>query len=273
MIQIPEVLQDPDLRFYLVRRNDKRAFEKAWNKKDGSNYYFHEQHLTCHAGNYGVVCGLGGLIVLDFDCPKFYESVKDKLKNTFTVTTAGKRLPHLYYFLTDEMIATTRIKEEGMCRCGHEKNRHTKKCMVKGCTCKKARKNWMDLQAAGAGVVGPGSVCGRRFYEVTTDIPIADITLLELKETFDLYTHEAKEYDELPEDIPKLINTVKGLRALGLKQTGKTHFCCPYHSSVREMSLCTYSDGRIYCHSCQRYWATLQKFEIDYARLKGRLEV
>ena len=65
---IPKQLTTIGLRFCKVRINDKRAFEKGW--QDTANYSHDDPSLKewiNKGGNYGVLAGRRGLVILDFD--------------------------------------------------------------------------------------------------------------------------------------------------------------------------------------------------------------
>ena len=97
-MKVPKQLQDPDFRFFLIGNNSKLPIEKSWNKLNC--YPFFHEKLIAHKGNYGIVCGRGSLIVIDFDCREFYNTVAHKLPPTFTVLSASKQLPcSKYLFL------------------------------------------------------------------------------------------------------------------------------------------------------------------------------
>ena len=65
---IPVQLQKEEFRFVKIERNTKKPIGYDWTTK---NYKFNDQNLLdwlkIEGNSYGVVCGFGGLIVLDFD--------------------------------------------------------------------------------------------------------------------------------------------------------------------------------------------------------------
>ena len=100
-INIPKQLQQPEFRFILIPRREKRPIEKGWQKEDGANYRYDDPKLLQHlakGGNYGVLCGPGGLVVLDADNVERLEKLGSlkKLPSTFTVRTGSGGL-HLYF--------------------------------------------------------------------------------------------------------------------------------------------------------------------------------
>ena len=248
MIKIPNRLCWPEYRFYLVSSGGKIPIEKNWNEpKDGSNYMFHDSHLEQHSGNLGVCCGIGDLVVLDFDSAQFYQEKKDMLPETFMVRTATKRLPHLYYIMAGEMIRKTRILAPG-------------KDGVTLC----------DIQGARSGVVCPGSTIGRRYYEVEHDVPLATTTREELEKVFGirLNANPRKEYADQPENPEAIRKTIEALKALGIRRTALANFCCPFHESKRMSSLTVFgSEGLLHCFHCGRTW-TIERFAIELSKFK-----
>jgi len=137
---IPLPLQQESFRFCLVRRKGKEAFEKDW--QDTANYPYGDSGLLNHiltGGNYGVIGGFGGLVVIDIDRESFIDIVLEALPATFTVRT--KKGVHLYYKITDGIIRSRGLKyiETGD-SIGDIKAGHTEKAKSRGY------------------VVGPGSV-------------------------------------------------------------------------------------------------------------------
>ena len=109
--EIPQQLQNPAFRFCLLNKPDgteksKRAFEKNWETK--ANYAYDNPKLLkwlAEGGNVGVVCGYGGLRVLDLDISKDDRGEDYALKNadkvfdsapSFAVRSAHGGL-HIYY--------------------------------------------------------------------------------------------------------------------------------------------------------------------------------
>ena len=180
---IPQQLRDSRIRFYLIGSNSKIPIEAAWNKT--GNYHYDDPKLLRHMGNYGVVCGLGGVIVLDFDDKEYHEGMKHLLPETFVVITAGKQLPHYYYFL--------------------EGNEMFKKIGVNN----REGKRVCDIQALGSGVVAPGSRYKERFYTPNC-IAIQTITLAQLACIFNL--NEKQDIEKKSDFIQETILTESGAK-------------------------------------------------------------
>lgn len=158
MAAIPEQLRIPAFRFCLIRGGDKRPFEPGWQKE---GYVFDDPKLVNHSGNYGVVCGFGGLVVLDVDEPVRIKALVDHhtLPNTFTVRTGGGGY-HFYFVSPD-------IKEKIVLRDANGDHLG-------------------ELQATGSQVVGPGSTHPNgNAYAIVNDVPIAEISGADLLAVLD----------------------------------------------------------------------------------------
>jgi hypothetical protein len=245
-MKLPEQLCDTSFRFYLIGTESKIPCESLWTTKN--NYHFFDPKLLNHQGNYGVATGHGNLIVLDFDSKPYYDSVKSKLPKTFTVLSAGRQLPHLYYILTDKMIKKTNIKDD-------------KDNVL------------LDIQAQGSGVVGPGSFISRRFYSVKDNLPIAEITVAQLKEVFHIQEKYKNDSVAAPgPDKEQHQFVVDGLLRLGIKRKKGTLFECPFHDSSKGANLNVMPNGFIYCFHEVKCWHTLHQFIQDYNKFRGKLQ-
>jgi len=132
MTVIPEEISS--LSFCLVRKNEKRPVEPGWQNKP---HKVDDPELRRHlqeGGNYGVICGLQGLMVLDVDDMAAFAELVDinKLPATFKVQTGNKGL-HYYYKVTGGDHRKVVLKNGNGDHLG-------------------------ELQGAGAMVVAPGSV-------------------------------------------------------------------------------------------------------------------
>ena len=243
---IPERLQQPQYRFYLVSRNGKIPLQPAWNTDN--NYQYNDMKLLSHlnnGGNYGVCTGFGDLVVIDFDSRKYYESVKNIMPDTFTVRTAGKQLPHMYYHLVDsKMIKKIAVKD-------------------------KRDRTLCDIQAARVGVVGANSKINRRYYQVINDRDIAQLTMYQLKRIFNVYPEQNNNYDrnmfkDKPEDYK---TSVDGMNMLGITKRSHIHYQCPYHPMYGKGNMVVLPDGGIYCFHCQRYWRNFMMFQTEYEKV------
>jgi len=201
------------------------------------------------ARNYGVLGGHGHLVILDFDVSGFAEHLlrNEYLYPTFTVLSAGKRLPHMYYHLVGEMIGTTRIL--------HPRNKTTV----------------VDIIAQGAGVIGPGSQVKGRRYEVYFDLPINPITVDQLTAAFGpLRTVTKRRNGSVNGDVvntPEVAATRVELERIGLSPrvvtTNSILYACPFHPMTGGGNLTILPDtGDLWCFHEQKHW-TLNRFKAQ----------
>jgi len=162
MNRIPHQLQNSRFRFVLIRRKDKRPFERDWNVPGSqTNYDLNSPKFLAYLElgyNYGICCGFGGMVVVDVD---EYDRLKelgiiDQLPNTFTAQTGNGGF-HLYYTCNDVLSKTvmydkTLLDDDG------------------------GPLHLGEIQAAGVQCVCPGSTHpnGKK-YVVTNDVPITHI--------------------------------------------------------------------------------------------------
>ena len=207
---IPKQLQKDDFKFVLVNTKSKRAFEKEWTTKN--NYDYNSEKLIMHleqGGNYGVLCGVNNLLVLDFDDIDTYEEVKDKLPKTLTIKT-GRGGFHNYYYCNN-----------------------TKSLKILD----KDKKTLVDIQGNGKMVIGANSTHenGNK-YLVFEDLPIEHISGEEIEKIFEKWLKKDK-FDEqkntnLKENPSTDINFIKNrvkiselLKHYGLDVTKNPTYC------------------------------------------------
>ena len=169
MINIPIQLRNEQFKFIRVSKHDsdspspgKRPIGKDWNTTN--NDLYNSERLLSWDGNYGVVCGVGGLIVIDCDTEALNEAVKSTLSETFTVKT-GKG--HHYYYICPEVDKKIVI-EDG--------NQHHG-----------------EVQSVGSMVVGPGSThVNGNVYSISCDKPIDSIGKDDLNIILDVFNIKKK---------------------------------------------------------------------------------
>lgn len=136
-----------DLRFCKIKKGTKKPFERDWTNKP---YTWEEiqEHIK-NESNFGVLCGYGGLIVVDSDTPELKQAVEKNLPETSRVKT-GSGGTHDYYICKD-------IKKKIVLQIGD--------------------KHFGEVQSYGAQVVGAGSIHPNgNIYELVKDKPICEIT-------------------------------------------------------------------------------------------------
>jgi len=130
--RIPNQLRTGSFGFVKLAPRSKKPVEKNWTN---SPHSFHEINEWVGRGNnYGVLGGVGGLIVVDADTPELSAVVESKLPPTMTVSTGkGKH----YYFLCDgiakKIVLTVQLPDE-------------------------SAKHHGEIISNGSQVVGPGSI-------------------------------------------------------------------------------------------------------------------
>lgn len=164
MAYIPERLRCQDFRFIEIPRGEKGPKIRGWQSE--SCKPFNDFTLWRHlqgGGNYGVVLGYGGLIVVDIDDLSSLGLASALLPQTFTVRTGRSGL-HLYY-KCDEIESCIRLQQPGGSMGGIG-----------------------DIKATGGQVVGPTSEHPNgNLYEVEKDVPIANITAKRLESILGKY--------------------------------------------------------------------------------------
>ena len=179
-VKIPLHLQNPEFRFILLKKKDKRPLPtmKEWQKV---NSPYDNPVLEFHlngGGNYAIIGGYGNLILIDADSEEINEICKG-LPETFTVKTGGDtNHKHHYYFITDVQMKGIRLSREKIGDLG-------------------------DIRSTGQYVVGPNSIhpSGNK-YEIVKDIPIAKISEKFVRSMFKYYIdkNDAIEKKEYPLD-------------------------------------------------------------------------
>jgi len=246
----PDVLREEEFRFCKVIHKGKRAFEKKFNTPEVA-YQYHScdlfgKWLMDSKGNYGVLCGYGGLFVLDFDDLATFEKVKKALPPTMMVKSAGKNLPHLYYKDPNAKKISKVLFDDA------DGNRI------------------IDLQGQGTYVVGPGSVAPNKEgvmkeYRLVNKLPITNTSYLDICSTLDSLlgstnTKVSKKMpfkakriahtgDERKDKIKNYISMPQLLAHYGsnvyIKRTS-----CPFgHSSTSGKNV-QFDNDLMYCHHC-----------------------
>lgn len=164
--RIPLQLRKKEFRFVRIDIGSKKPFERNWNVPgSNTNYSIDDPKFLSWIGsnqNYGVVAGVGGLIIFDADgLMRLTElGVMAELPETFTVRTGGGGL-HLYYLsdLDQKIIMYDRVLKE------EDKPLHLG-----------------EVQSRGFQAVCPGSIHPNgNAYTIERDLPIASLNAEKLK--------------------------------------------------------------------------------------------
>lgn len=245
MREIPKQLQTEGFRFFLVAYGSKYPIEKRWNTDN--SYIYSESKLhnwIALGGNVGVITGYNKLIVIDFDNREFQNEIEPLLPQTFTITTAIKRLHHLYYFLQGDMIRTIGVGD------------NPRLCDIKG---------------EFSGVICPPSFLNGNTYTLSKDIPINMVTYQELKKVFRIEPKQAlKRFYHCTSTPINLTPSFVILSALNVQRTGNRHFKCPFHEIAGKGNLVIFDDGGLFCFHCRHVWQNAELFARDYKTLITR---
>jgi len=190
--RIPPQLRSDKFRFIKTDSRKKRAIEKGWspmgkdhNPKTNYSHLSPEfQDYIKKTGDYGVPCGINGLIVIDCDFPKSLKTgsrIMDKpilaeelwknLPRTFEVQSGSGGF-HFYYFC-------------------HE--------ITEKITIQKEKVHYGEIQALGQMVMGPGSghPSGKR-YIITNPDEVAEVTKEQIMRAISKYYHTPKKIKPIP---------------------------------------------------------------------------
>jgi len=160
---IPSQLARLGFRLVLVKRGEKIPLERDW--QNAANYSHDDPKLLAHlkaGGNYGILCGRRGLIVVDFDSLEKYEEISKQLPPTLVVKTPRG---YHHHFIVDKPVGQ--------------------------------KFPFGDVKGEGGYVLGPGCVVNGKTYECVTTNPIAHSTLekiqniLGVKENFQKVDYQA----------------------------------------------------------------------------------
>jgi hypothetical protein len=109
---IPKQLLKSEFRFCLIKPQSKAPYEYNWQNR--CNYIFNDIKITDHKGNLGIVCGYGGLVVLDIDNKDYVEEFDNEL-NTFSVET-GSGGRHYYFICGEDFLQSIYVLSVGELR-------------------------------------------------------------------------------------------------------------------------------------------------------------
>ena len=239
---IPNQLRSKQFKFVKLGKCKsqwcKNPIEKDYYETN--NYQYDDPALIEHIGhgyNYGIICGIGNLLVLDFDEATIQQNLISLLPKTFTVKTGGKGLYHMYY-IVDEPFRKFPLKDE-------------------------KERVLMDFLCKGSFAVAPGSIHDSgKAYEVVNDCYIAKIRKSDLKRIFTKWDEPIfkKIYVkniQFEGPLQKIIRnvTVRDVLAkLGVTTFVRgSRYKCPLHGGSNPYN--AYVDdakGLWYCHHCQK---------------------
>src|SRR3990167_4594121 len=242
--QIPEPLQNPEFRFYLVAKDKKIPIEPKFNTENC--YGFFQPKLLNHllrGGNAGVICGYGNLIVIDFDDLDYQNEKAPLLPKTFTCRSARKGLKHFYYILKGDMISKIGIGVD---------------------------KRLCDIMGNKSPINCPPSSINGKIYFVVDETPIQEIDYETLSKIFGIglqKRHLNTEINYEPQPL-KVQETIDTLKRLGVLRAKANRFHCPFHESNGSGNLCIFPSGKIKCFHCDFSFASAKSFENYFNKRK-----
>jgi len=221
-MNIPSQLKKDDFKFILLNGQTKKPLEPKWTT--ANNYKYNDEKLLNHikTNNYGVLCGVGNLAVLDIDNLDIIPKIEKILPETFTIETGGGK--RHYYFLVNP----------------------TTEKVVFNKTINGVSFHYGELQFEGAQVVGPESIhpVTRKEYKIIKDLPISPLTTVKiniLKQDFcdAEYTtkHKSKTISDVESDIEKQISITNVFNVNNLKPSKDEYYGeHPIHGSTGGMN-------------------------------------
>ena len=223
---IPKQLKD--LRFCRIKKGSKAPFEKDWTNKP----YTYEMIGRAKGENYGVICGLNNLAVIDCDKEELSLAVKTLLPETYSVKTGGGGM-HYYYFIPE-------LKKKIVLNAGEE--------------------HLGEIQSHGTQVVGAGSIHPNgKEYKIIDNVGIKEISLEMLMGILGKFmvkeeeedTEKKKETGELTKEIAGLISFEDLLKSYGLTKKGN-NWNCAFHKSEGGQCLSVDEKGIYNCFHCNK---------------------
>jgi len=163
-MEIPKQLSE--LKFCRIKKKTKKPFEQDWTNK----FYTYEEITKFKNENYGILCGINNLAVIDADNEALQTAIENMLPLTYKVKTPGGGT-HNYYFIKDldqKLILET------------ETGTHLG-----------------EVQWKGQQVVGPGSVHPNgNIYQELNQEPIVEISASKIYDSFKPFIKQIKETED-----------------------------------------------------------------------------
>lgn len=196
-MNIPKQFQNENYRFVKIERGKKKPIGDAWQEH---LFKYNDIEFIKHleqGGNYGQVGGFGNIINLDCDSPETCELARKHLPETFTV-----------------------IRKEG-------KEHRTFSCPnppEKAIGFKDGKNDAGEIQGFTKQMVGPGSIHeSGDIYKITKDIPIAEVSLEQVKFVFRNYLKKIQETQKNKSEIDDQLQIMDIVDTTGLKLEGNEY--------------------------------------------------
>lgn len=230
-----ELYNDLNNRFIKLLRRGKKPIEKGWN--DQNNYSYNSaqiQQRLKEGGNVGLLTGVNGLLVVDFDDKKLQDEVLHQMPVTLTQKTGSGGL-HLIYRATEGAVSSFKVVDE-------QNNTRA------------------DIQAKDRMIViAPSIHPNGKPYELINNEPIQTISVKEIRHIFEPYiivgsNAEKKQYlasgaNTIQEQKPDLKNT---LWRFGV-DVSRNPTACPWHNSKKGQCFGFNEEKQIWhCFGCEK---------------------
>lgn len=242
-------------RYVLIARGGKTPIEADW--PNSRNYRANDPRLIDHlgrGGSYAILCGIGGLWIVDVDDMSVLDTISDLLPPTRIHRSGSGRGRHYLYIDTEEDMRTEPLRSYSI---------------------RKDGKTILDVQGEGKLAVMPGSIHpSGGLYRTLDDQPIARLDFYALRKAL----HERLPPDN-PETLPLRRNApdvlltrskpyadadpIPVLEAYHIeyKISGpRIHFRCPAPDHDDPKASCCIDRRRgndTYCYGCKRTWDIL----------------
>ena len=168
MFKLPIQLKNNKFNFVRVKGKNPSVSGKDWQNQVHS--FIEVPSWIKNGYNYGVMGGIGGLVIIDADSDSISEAVETNLPETFTVETgSGKK--H-YYFICTEIDKKIIFNDKLSPSLLKEGEHHYGEIITKG------------FQAVGAGSIHPNT---KKLYKVFKDVPIVEISKEEILSALSLF--------------------------------------------------------------------------------------
>lgn len=240
-MNIPEQIKE----FNFVLLNEKKPFEKGWQKKiHRINDPIFQEHIKS-SKNYGVQMNessLNGnfLIVIDFDNKDFQEKIINRFPETFTTTSGSPKNCFHLWFLSDNNKAF-KVKDSKL-------------------------NTYCDVLGAGNQVVAPGSKhSSGSIYSVVKDLPLTFISYSEIEailkpldESPKAISKPKKDYSpkgisqDVSEEIINAVSMGEILTEVGV-DTSRNPTNCFGHSSNGGKCF-SFNEDVAHCFHCDKSW-------------------
>ncbi|MCD4759346.1 bifunctional DNA primase/polymerase [archaeon] len=231
---MPKQIKQDNLAFNRVVSCDKIPIDKGWQKNN--NFKYNDPELQKHIknkGNYGVLCGIGDLVVLDADDLDFVCVINDlESRNVLPKTLTVQTAKGFHYYYKSKFPERKIILEKG--------EKHVGEILSNGCF-----------------VIGPNSIhpSGAK-YSVVRDLEIAELKDDELMEFEPWFKSElSHEKVDIKGDgswsskVNQKLSILNIARSYGFEVRGNKAVC-KFHNDTKPSLTFVDENGLFLCYGC-----------------------